>query len=82
MPTLGTHLALALWPESADGERSASAGVTQDVANEVRRAAQAATTVGTDGGDLMQMHSRYNHSRGNVMIALAPGDMIITAVAT
>ena len=82
MPTLGTHLALALWPESADNERSASAGVTQDVANEVRRAAQAATIVGTDGGDPMRMHSRYKHSRGNVMIALAPGDMIITAVAT
>ena len=29
----------------------------------------------------MQMHSRYNHGRGNVMIALAPGDMIITSVA-
>ena len=29
----------------------------------------------------MQMRSRYNHGRGNVMIALAPGDMTITSVA-
>ena len=80
MPTLGTHLALALWPESPDGERNASAGVTQDVAHEARRAAQATTIVETEEEYPMQIHSRYDHGMGNVMIALAPGDMIITAV--
>ena len=29
----------------------------------------------------MQTHSRYGHGMGNIMVALAPGDMIITAVS-
>ena len=81
MPTLGTHLALALWPESADGERSTSPGVTQDVAHEVRRAAQVTAIAEAEEGDPIQIHSQYNHGSGNVMIALGPGDMITTAVS-
>ena len=82
MPTLGTHLALALWPESHNGGRHASDGVTQDVAHEARRAAQATTIAESEGEDAMQIQSRYDHGMGNVMIALAPGDIIITAVPT
>ena len=81
MPMLGTHLALALWPEPQDGDRSASAGATQDVANEARRTVQAATITESGGEDVMQIHSRYEHDMGNVIIALGPGDMIITAVS-
>ena len=81
MPTLGTHLALALWSEPQNDDRNASAGVTQDVANEARKAAQAATNAESGGEDDMQIHSRYGHGMGNVMIALAPGDMIVTAVS-
>ena len=80
-PTLGTHLALALWPESADGGRSTSPGVTQDVAHEARRATQVEAIPETGEGDPIQIHSQYDHGSGNVRIALGPGDMIITAVS-
>ena len=81
MPTLGTHLALALWPESADGGRSTSPGVTQDVAHEARRATQVEATSEAGVGEPIQIHSQYDHGSGNVMVALGPGDMIITAVS-
>ena len=45
MPTLGTQLAVALWPEPQEGDRSASAGVTQDTASEALRTARATTTL-------------------------------------
>ena len=81
MPTLGTHLALALWPESANGGRDASPGVPQDVAYQARRATQAEPTPETGEEDTFQIHSQYDHGSGNVIIALGPGDMIITAVS-
>ena len=35
----------------------------------------------TGEGDAFQIHSQYDHGSGNVIIALGPGDMIITAVS-
>ena len=81
MPTLGTHLALALWPKSADGGRDASPGVPQDVAYQARRATRSEPTPGTGEEDTFQIHSQYGHGSGNAIIALGPGDMIITAVS-
>ena len=81
MPTLGTQLALALWPEPQDGDRNASIGVAQDIASEAFRATRTATDTELGEGDGMHTHSRYDHGMGNIMIALAPGDMIITAVS-
>ena len=55
-----------------------SPGVTQDVAHEARRATQAEAIPETGEGDPIQIHSQFS---GNVIIALGPGDMIITAVS-
>ena len=81
MPTLGTHLALALWPETADGGHDASPGVPQDVAHQAHRTIQHKPTLETGEGDSLQIHSQHDHGSGNVIIALGPGDMIITAVS-
>ena len=81
MPTLGTQLALALRPEPQDGDRNASTGVAQDIANEAFRTVRTVADTEPWGEDDMHIHSRYAHGMGNIMIALAPGDMIITAVS-
>ena len=81
VPTLGMHLALALWPESADGGRDASPGVTQEVAYQARRATQAEPIPETGEEDTIQIHSQYDHGSGNVIVALGPGGMIIAAVS-
>ena len=82
MPTLGTHLALALWPETTDGGHDSTPGVPQDVAHQAYRTTQQEPTLGTGEEDAIQIHSQYDHGSGNVIIALGPGDMIITAVST
>ena len=81
MPTLGTHLALALWPETADGGRGSSPGVPQDVAHQVRRAMQTWSTLEMREGGTLQIHSQHGHGSGNVILALGPGDVIIIAVS-
>ena len=81
LPKLGTHLALALWPETADGGHDASPGVPQDIAHQAHRAIHHEPILATGEGDALQIHSRHDHGSGNVIIALGPGDMIITAVS-
>ena len=61
--------------------RDASPGVTQDVAYQARRATQAEPIPETGEEDPFQVHSQYDHGSGNVINALGPGDMIITAVS-
>ena len=80
MPSPGTQLALALWPGlQAESARTPN-GVAQANANDALRVARAASAIDTDGEEAIRIHSRYDHGMGNIMMAIAPGDMIVTAV--
>ena len=81
MPSLGAQLALALWPGQLPENARTFNGVAQENANDALRAARATSATGTAGGEAIRIHSQYDHGMGNIMMALAPGDMIVTAVS-
>ena len=80
MPTLGTHLALALWPDTAVRRYGATPGIPQDVAQQAHRSVHRELALAAGEGEALQIHSQQEHGGGNVVVALGPGDMIITAV--
>ena len=75
MPSLGTQLALALWPGQHAENAPTLNGVAQANANDAPRAVRTTLAIDTAGEDSIRIHSQYDHW------PIAPGDMIVTAVS-
>ena len=76
MPSLGTHLALAL----RANQQLEPGGIGIEEANEALRTARASMTANSGEEEAMDVHCQFEHGLGNVRIALAPGDIIVTTV--
>lgn len=79
MPSLGTQIALALWPGYPEASDSAVEGVPQEEAHEVR--AHTMNMIAEVDHDAMHLHSLLENGLTNISVALGPGDIIIAAVA-
>ena len=79
MPSLGTHLGLTLY----GNQQAPRGGTSSDTASEIlrtTRANAAATTTNPQEEETMDTYCQFEHGPGNVRIALAPGDTIVTTV--